>query len=920
MTECTTRIIINGMDRTEDVFSCEYSNGKYDVIFRGSGSIYSYSASKVKFVKPLAVIDPRSVIFSYKGKEITELVQIIDYGDFYRISRENGTSLTCSARDVKITKDCLRSPGCKELFSYFKELAALIGITTPEGLNILQMQYDRVKSVSEHTVLANYLNPKLPIRLMKDRKPLIFPFGLNQSQKTAVENAFTSQISLIQGPPGTGKTQTILNIISNAVLQNKTVAVVSNNNDATQNVVDKLEKQGFGFLTAYLGSLENKQNFLKQQTGTYPDMRHWELSQADHETLAKQISALTEELGQMLSAKNRIAQINQEILTIQAEYQHFKLYYPKKFHIIPKNVTLLSSGKLLELLQEYEAHIQKQISLIRKLIVIFRFGWDAKKVFDFVPEKAIPFLQDTFYTNRMKELQAEKERLEALLKGYQFAGKMEDLRQKSLRMFRHTLSQRYLWQAPRRKFDDMSQFRRNSPEVAAEYPVILSTTHSIKGTLTSDFIYDYLIVDEASQVDLATGVLALASAKNVVIVGDHKQLPNVVTPANQKITDAVWLNYRLEEHYRYSTHSLLTSAAEIWPEAPTVLLREHYRCHPKIAEFCNRKFYGGELIIMTEDRCEEDVLLLYRTAAGNHARGHINQRQIDVIHQEILPRLHQQHFEDIGIIAPYRDQVDALRSQVSCRCDIDTVHKFQGREKEAIVLSTVDNVIGSFVDDPNMLNVAVSRAIRSLSVVISNDPQNDATNYGDLARYIAYQNCQIIDSKVFSVFDLLYKANAAARKQYLLKQKRISEYDSENLAYTLISQILKEPDFTPIDCVPHFSLATLVKDHTLLTSEESRYALNPLTHLDFLLFRKMDKSPVMAIEVDGIAFHKAESRQGERDRMKNSILGKCGIPLLRLRTNGSGEDLQIRAMLQTAIQGTALQQQQTAVSIGTTVS
>ena len=54
-----------------------------------------------------------------------------------------------------------------------------------------------------------------------------------------------------------------------------------------------------------------------------------------------------------------------------------------------------------------------------------------------------------------------------------------------------------------------------------------------------------------------------------------------------------------------------------------------------------------------------------------------------------------------------------------------TVHKFQGREKDAIILTSVDNVITEFVDDPRMLNVAVSRAVKSLTVVTSQDPQND---------------------------------------------------------------------------------------------------------------------------------------------------------------------------------------------------
>ena len=260
---------------------------------------------------------------------------------------------------------------------------------------------------------------------------------------------------------------------------------------------------------------------------------------------------------------------------------------------------------------------------------------------------------------------------------------------------------------------------------------------------------------------------------------------------------------------------------------------------------------------------------MYRTVPGNHARGRLNLRQIDVIREEVLPALQKQGYKDIGVIAPYRDQVAATIAQLGPQYDVATVHKFQGREKEAIVLATVDNVIGEFVDDPNMLNVAVSRAVKSLSVVISSNKQNEKTNYGDLAKYIEYNNCQIIDSKVFSVFDLLYKGYYAQRMQYLKKHKRVSEYDSENLAYTVIEKILQMPEFAKIDCVKHSSLSTLVKEYSLLTEQETLYASNPLTHIDFLLFNKMDKSPVMAIEVDGAKYHEEGSRQAERDALKN---------------------------------------------------
>jgi len=82
----------------------------------------------------------------------------------------------------------------------------------------------------------------------------VYPFGFNISQKTAVENALKNPLTIIEGPPGTGKTQTILNIIANAIMRNESVAVVSNNNSATRNVEEKLEQYKVDFIAAYLGS------------------------------------------------------------------------------------------------------------------------------------------------------------------------------------------------------------------------------------------------------------------------------------------------------------------------------------------------------------------------------------------------------------------------------------------------------------------------------------------------------------------------------------------------------------------------------------------------------------------------------------------------------------------------------------------
>ena len=118
----------------------------------------------------------------------------------------------------------------------------------------------------------------------------------------------------------------------------------------------------------------------------------------------------------------------------------------------------------------------------------------------------------------------------------------------------------------------------------------------------------------------------------------------------------------------------------------------------------------------------------------------------------------------------------------------------------------------------------------------------------------------------------------------------------------MVEGILKESEFSAVSCAVHVSLVNLVKDYSLLSHEESAYARNPLTHVDFLLFRKMDKSPLLAIEVDGTAFHAAGSIQAARDEKKDHILARCGIPLLRLRTDGSDEKKQIEQVLRETLQ------------------
>ena len=101
----------------------------------------------------------------------------------------------------------------------------------------------------------------------------------------------------------------------------------------------------------------------------------------------------------------------------------------------------------------------------------------------------------------------------------------------------------------------------------------------------------------------------------------------------------------------YTEHSLLTSIVSLFSDIPRTLLKEHYRCHPKIIGFCNQKFYNNELIVFTDENRLDKPLRLYKAAMGNHARGTVNQRQIDTVFNEIIPNhIINTEEQSVGII------------------------------------------------------------------------------------------------------------------------------------------------------------------------------------------------------------------------------------------------------------------------------
>lgn len=867
---------------TEQVASIKrVDNGNWIIRFSNSPRIFQYNRARILYLTYGESINLHEKGLYVGNKRITDAVELLKFSDkqhtFYRVTYCNGYSENLDGRNVYVTRTPIDVCG-GSTWDYLRKLADETGLLTEDEESILSKQYELIDLKRDNVPLAQYLGNKTVLATYRLPQLVYYPFGCNASQKKAVEAALTHQASIIQGPPGTGKTQTILNIVSNLLVQKKSILVVSNNNSAVENVAEKLEKEGLGFLVAQLGSVRNKERFVEAQTGCYPNMEEWHLDNSKEVRKLAKESLTTVSLG--FTGRTRLALLKAEYDALITEKKYDEMLkvavdLDNEWLSTKNSFKIMKLLNLCKMMQEQGISPNLWFCLKWAFLLDFRTYSLLRNNLSVVIER----LESAYYVARKFEIEQEIDVIEQQLLSVDVKESAEELRQSSLQILKQEIAKHY--GAGRRVIFTRKDIKAKTEEFLKEYPIVLSTTYSAKSCIRNDFVFDYIIMDEASQVDIKTGALALSCALNVVIVGDDMQLPNVVSAEEEKALNAIKETYNVDERYNAVTHSFLRSCAEVLKDAPSTLLREHYRCHPKIIQFCNHRFYGGELIAMTKDSGEKDVLQVIRTVKGNHAREHFNQREIDVIVQEVMPLCEDKG--SVGIITPYRTQVEAI-NRVLGKDIASTVHKYQGRECDTIIMSMVDNLPTSFSDDKNLLNVAISRAKSQLYIVTSGNEMPEDTNIAQLISYARYNNFAVKDSKIHSVFDLLYQQYTVERLAYQAEHAKVSNYMSENLVYDLLVKVLDELSWKNLSVVCHYPLAKIISDWSLLTSQEKDYAKNALTHIDFLIYNSLTKQPMMAIEVDGWHYHNDKVVQQSRDRLKNQILEKYSLSPYRIST------------------------------------
>lgn len=853
-------------------------NGLWTVQFKSSFRLFHYNQSRLLYLTNPETINIEEKGLYIKNKHITNINEVLRFTNgrytFYHVTYNNGYYENFDGSDVYVT----RTPIDKNngsVWDYLCKLAAETGLMVEDKENILSMQYGLVDRMRDNVPLAQYLGDNT--KLGKYRKPnlIYYPFGCNASQKAAVQAALTNQVSIIQGPPGTGKTQTILNIIANLLMVGKTVLVVSNNNSAVENVSEKLAGEGLGFIVAKLGSIKNKEAFIANQP-ELPDMSDWITDEA---AMEKKVSNALNIITTGFDCQIRQAQLKAELDALLKELKYNDMLQQATSDC--EWLRYKSSSKLISLLNHYRTMAENG----QKAGLWFRLKWSflfGIKMFSFLRATSsvvIASLESSYYSSRRMEIEKDLETTAATLQSINIEQNIKELRSSSLLLLKNKIAKRY--RGNKRKTFTIKDIKPRTEEFLKEYPVVLSTTYSAKSCISKDLVFDYVIMDEASQVDIKTGALALSCAMNAVIVGDDKQLPNVIGREETIALKAIQETYNVDDRYNAVSHSFLQSCLEVFKDAPVTLLREHYRCHPKIIGFCNKRFYDGELVTMTADNGEKNVLQVKTTGKGNHARGHFNQREIDVIVQEVKPQFAD--MGSVGIITPYRAQAEEI-NKILGQDIASTVHKYQGRECDTIIMSTVDNMPTDFSDDANLLNVAISRAKTHLYIVTNGNEIPQDTNLAQLIAYIKYNNFDVSESKLHSVFDLLYKQYTKERLAYKSTHPDVSEYMSENLVYDVLVKAIEKAELANMEVLCHYPLARLINDWSLLDEKEKAFAGNPLSHVDFLIYDSLTKQPRQTIEVDGWHFHKDCVIQQSRDATKDKILSKFDLAPHRLST------------------------------------
>lgn len=293
------------------------------------------------------------------------------------------------------------------------------------------------------------------------------------------------------------------------------------------------------------------------------------------------------------------------------------------------------------------------------------------------------------------------------------------------------------------KDDEYIRFTQQAKAFLDAFTLCSVTSLSTKNAfpLTSE-LFDMVIIDEASQCDIASALPLIMRTKQLVVIGDPMQLRHISAvkiEEEQAIKQKLGLANR--QYVKYAECSLYDYCKDYISNVTTGLstpymLNYHYRCFPSIIGYSNDMFYGGVMGQRLEVKTDTSRLkgnpqgIVLVNVVGRQVNDNVNINEAEAKKAVELAVRAAQSYPDvsIGIVTPFRHQAEKINSMIPAnyadRIEANTVHKYQGDEKDIMIYSLVvtsnspDRKI-YWIDNsvPNLVNVAVTRAKSTLYVV-----------------------------------------------------------------------------------------------------------------------------------------------------------------------------------------------------------
>ncbi|MEU6583965.1 AAA domain-containing protein [Nocardia sp. NPDC046763] len=573
-----------------------------------------------------------------------------------------------------------------------------------------------------------------------DSVRLVTPLLCNEAQEAVIRSAMTRRLTIATGPPGTGKSQLVANLVATAVADGQSVLVASTNNKAVNEVWQRCCKvvPGSVVRTGNFESRSEEVKTLEQLTKAPAPAANIETTAMHLYSAAAAWSTSRHTLARKATCEAALLQAGQDRETHAAE--------------IGSSVPELID-KVSPLTPRTVADRALKLSKAR-----FFGEWRRRRLLDrcdiAVSTRSTAELCNSLagftdahdrWINRLDELSQLPTDDDAWAS---YAANELEVHEGSTSLFSTTV--KTLAREGHTRITELLRSLNTQDEwksTRAALPILRAwavTTLSARRFPPDPALFDLVVIDEASQCAIPQVLPLLFRARRALVIGDPMQLEHIVditADDEAKAHTAAGVTLTWLEHHRlsYRRHSSFRAAERA--VGRTLLLDEHFRCHPRIAALANELFYDGQLTVMTDVRGRPTlprpaVVWVPTTGNAEHPRSSlswINPTEVAKVREcveFVLRRGGLPADASIGVVTPYRAQKEAIRAAVGNSLgddDIGTVHTFQGGERDVMIFSLVAGPgmprrsINRIDNQLNLWNVAITRAKSHLIVVGDKD-------------------------------------------------------------------------------------------------------------------------------------------------------------------------------------------------------